>query len=118
MYLACRDGSCRCFLWLNHPLSGKMRRRVDGEEWSSSFPRVKRECLAVRIPGVDGGWRSNSKGFMMCNNGYNTLCSPGIFEGLRYRPWMHGAWEEYQETGAPEERRQVLHHPESPRVLK
>jgi len=67
---------------------------------------------------------------MMCDNGYNTLCFPGIFEGLRYPPWMHGAWEEYQETSTPEERRQVLllayaryegedgHHPESPRVLK
>ena len=32
MYLACRDGGCRCFLWLNLPLSGKMRRRVDEEE--------------------------------------------------------------------------------------
>jgi len=43
---------------------------------------------------------------------------------------MHGAWEEYQEAGTLEERRQVLllayaryegedgHHPESPRVLK
>jgi len=82
MYLACRDGSCRCFLWLNLPLSGKMRRRVDGEEWSSShLPSAKRECLAARLRGVDGGWRSTSKGFMMCDNGYNTLCSPGIFEG-------------------------------------
>ena len=50
MYLACRDGSCRCFLWLNLPFSGKMRRRVRGEAWSrSSLPRAKRECLAARM---------------------------------------------------------------------
>jgi len=79
MYLAFRDGSCRCFMRLNLPLSRKMRRRVDGEEWSSSLPRVKRECLAARLRGVDGGWRWTSKGFMMCDNGYNTLCFPGIF---------------------------------------
>ena len=54
MYLACRDGDCRCFLWLNLPLSGKMRRRVDGDKWNSdSLPRAKRECLAVRLRGVD-----------------------------------------------------------------
>ena len=128
MYLACRDGGCRCFLWLNLPLSGKMRRRVDGEDWSSSsnLPKTKRACLAARLRGVDG---SVSKGFMMCDNGYNTLNSPAIFHGLRYRPWMHGAWEEYQGASTPDARRQVLllayaryegedgHHPESPRVL-
>ena len=45
MYLACRDGSCRCFLWLNLPLSGKMRRRVHGEEWSSSLPQGQTRVL-------------------------------------------------------------------------
>ena len=94
MYLACRDGGCRCFLWLNLSLSGKMLRRVDGDEWSgSSLPSAKRECLAARLWGVD---RSTTKEFMMCDNGYNTLCSSGIFEGMRYRLWMHGAWKEYQ----------------------
>ena len=104
MYLACRDGSCRCFLWLNLPLSGKMRRRVRGEDWSgsSSLPRAKRDCFAARLRGVDG---SATKGFMMCDNGYNTLTSPGLFEGLRYRPWMHGAWEEYRGASTPEARR-------------
>ena len=105
-----------------------MRRRIRGEEWSSSsLPRAKRECLAARMRGVDG---SATKGFMMCDNGYNTLTSPGIFEGLRYRTWMHGAWEEYQGASTPEARRQVLllaharykgedgHHPESLRVLR
>ena len=104
MYLACRDESCHCFLWLNLPLSGKMRRRVRGEDWSgsSSLPRAKRDCLAARLRGVDG---SATKGFMMCDNGYNTLTSPGLFEGLRYRPWMHGAWEEYRGASTPEARR-------------
>ena len=107
-----------------------MRRRVRGEDWSgssSSLPRAKRDCLAACMRGVDG---SATKGFMMCDNGHNTLTSPGLFEGLRYRPWMHGAWEEYQGASTPEARRQVLllayaryegedgHHPESPRVLR
>ena len=107
MYLSCRDGGCRCFLWLNHR---KQRRRVNGEEWSSSSnpPSAKRECLAAQMRGVESSWRLTSKGFMMCDNGYNTLSTPGIFEGLRYRPWMHGAWEEYQGASTPEERRQVL----------
>ena len=107
MYLACRNGSCRCFLWLNLPLSGKMRRCVRGKDWSgnSSLPRAKRDCLAARMRGEDG---SATKGFMMCNNGYNTVTSPGIFEGLRYRPWMYGAWEEYQGSRTPEARHQVL----------
>ena len=68
-----------------------MRRRVDGEEWttSSNLPRAKREFLAARLRGVDA---STSKEFMMCDNGYNTLSTPTIFEGMRYRTWMHGAW--------------------------
>ena len=79
MYLVCRNGGCRCFLWLNLPLSGKMRRRVDGDEWrSDSLPGAKRESLAARLQGVH---RSTTKRFM-CDNGYNTLCSPGIFEGM------------------------------------
>ena len=95
MYLACCDGGCRCFLWLNLPLSGKMR-RVNKEEWNTSIrnlPRAKRECLEARLRGVD---MSTSKGFLMCDNGYNTLSTLGIFDGMRYRPWMHGAWEEYK----------------------
>ena len=75
MYLACRDGGCRCFLWLNLPLPGKMRRRVDGEDWSSSLPKAKREGLAARMRGVDV---SVSKGFMMCDNG-STLYPPHPF---------------------------------------
>ena len=67
---------------------------------------------------------------MMCDNGYNTLTSPSIFEGLRYREWMHGIWEDYRAASTPEERRQLLllayaryegedgHHPESPLVLR
>ena len=69
MYLACREGGCRCFLWLKLPLSGKMRRRVNGEEWSSSLPSAKRGCLAARMRSVDSGWRSTTEGFMMCDNG-------------------------------------------------
>ena len=70
MYLACRDGGCGGFLWLNLPLSGKMRRRIDGEEWTTSssrhLPRAKRDCLAARLRGVD---MSTTKEFMMCDNG-------------------------------------------------
>lgn len=69
------------------------------------------------------------KGFRMCDNGYNTLASLGIFEGLSYRVWMHRAWEEYRRVSMPEERRQLLllfytrydrqdgHHPKSQLVL-
>ena len=76
------------------------------------------------------GVSTTHKQFMMCDNGYNTLSTPGVFEGMRYRPWMHGAWEEYQGASTPDARRQVLllaysryegedgHHPESPRVLR
>ena len=76
------------------------------------------------------GVSTTHKQFMMCDNGYNTLSTPSVFEGMRYRPWIHGAWEEYQGTSMPDTRRQVLllayarykgedgHHPESPRVLR
>ena len=99
-------------------------RRRGGVE--SPLPRAKRDCLAARMRGVS----STHKQFMMCDNGYNTLSTPGVFEGLRYRPWMHGTWEEYQGASTPDARRQVLllayaryegedsHHPKSPRVLR
>ena len=38
-----------------------------------------------------GKWRDMSKEFMMWDNGYNTLMSKTIFDGLMYRVWMHRA---------------------------
>ena len=32
----------------------------------------------------------------MCDNGFNSLGSPYIFNGLRYRKWMHEVWESYK----------------------
>ena len=32
----------------------------------------------------------------MCDNGFNSLGSPNIFHGLRYREWMHEVWESYK----------------------
>ena len=29
----------------------------------------------------------------MCDNGFNSLGSPHIFHGLRYREWMQEVWE-------------------------
>ena len=39
---------------------------------------------------------STTKGFEMCDNGFNSLGSPNIFHGLRYREWMHEVWESYK----------------------
>ena len=36
------------------------------------------------------------EGFEMCDNGCNSLGSPNIFHGLRYREWMHEVWESYK----------------------
>ena len=32
----------------------------------------------------------------MCHNGFNSLGSPNIFHGLRYREWMPKVWELYK----------------------
>ena len=32
----------------------------------------------------------------MCDNGFNSLGSPNIFHGLRYREWMREVWESYK----------------------
>ena len=32
----------------------------------------------------------------MSDNGFNSLGSPNIFHGLRYREWMHKVWELYK----------------------
>ena len=54
MYLACGDKGYRCFLWLNLPLSGKMRRCVYREEWSnSSLPSAK---VLGGLPAGRGQW--------------------------------------------------------------
>ena len=29
----------------------------------------------------------------MCDNGFNSLGSPNIFHGFRYREWLHEVWE-------------------------
>ena len=33
--------------------------------------------------------RKYVEGFEMCDNRFNSLGSPNIFHGLRYREWMH-----------------------------
>ena len=32
----------------------------------------------------------------MCDNGFNSLGSPNIFHGLRYREWMREVWKTYK----------------------
>ena len=32
----------------------------------------------------------------MCDTGFNSLGSPNIFHGLRYREWMREVWESYK----------------------
>jgi len=40
--------------------------------------------------------RKYDEGFEMCDNGsVNSLESPNIFHGLRYREWMHEVWESF-----------------------
>ena len=88
--------------------------------------------------------RKYDEGFEMCDNGFNSLESPKIFHGLRYREWMHKVWELYKKLyvqkneDSPDhpdptpslEKKDVLrqayykyarkdgHHPESYRVFK
>ena len=82
-----------------------------------------------------------SEGFEMCENGVNSLTSPKILHGMRYRTWMGEVWESYKRhiqnmaTDSQDplirlDREYVLlrayykyakeegHHPESRRVLK
>ena len=40
--------------------------------------------------------RKYDEGFEMCDNVFNSLESPNIFQGLRYREWMHKVWELYK----------------------
>ena len=40
--------------------------------------------------------RKYVEGFEMCDNRFNSLGSPNIFHGLRYREWMHEVWESYK----------------------
>ena len=40
--------------------------------------------------------REEYKEFLMSDNGFNSLGSPNIFHGLRYREWMHEVWESYE----------------------
>ena len=40
--------------------------------------------------------REVDEGFLMCVNGFNSLGSPKIFHGLRYRGWMLEVRESYK----------------------
>ena len=40
--------------------------------------------------------REDHEGFLMCDTGFNSLGSPNIFHGLRYREWMREVWESYK----------------------
>ena len=104
----CRAGiGTDSFLWLNVPLSSKIRDRINHVPHQPAVPvgqtSIRQHVSPQARPLVGNRpqypspriGRSVPDEFEMCDNGYNTLSAPFIFEGLRYREWMKDVWRQF-----------------------
>ena len=155
MFLTCYKKDCTFFLWIDQPLSHGIKERLSAPqprvtrfhpygEIKEMFEKHRLDTKQKAFIQHQRDTRKYDEGFEISDNGFNSLGSPSIFHGLRYREWMHEEWESYKfyvqkmkedSQNDPDptlclEKDDVLrqayykytredgHHPESYRVLK
>ena len=91
MFLTCYKKECGFFLWIDQPISHDIKEQLS----YSPHSRVTRSQPYGEIKEMFKT-RKYDEGFEMSDNGFNSLGSPNIFHGLRYREWMHEVWESYE----------------------
>ena len=110
-------------------------------EKKKMFQKLRQEIIKKETTQHERNTHKDHDGFVMCDNGLNTLGAPKIFHGLRYREWMKEVWTSYQfyvqrmkedpleQTLSLDQRDELVsaynkyaledgHHPESCRALK
>ena len=101
MFLTCYKRERNFFMWIDQPISHSIKERLS----YSPQPRVARfhpygkikemfekhyqEAKQKAFIQHHRHTRKYDEGFEMCDNGFNSLGSPTILHGLRYREWVH-----------------------------
>ena len=108
MFLTCYKKECGFFLWMDQPISHGIKDRLSYSpqprvtrlqpygEIKEMFEKHRQEAKQKAFIQHQRHTRKCDEGFEMCDNGFNSLGSPNIFHGLRYREWMHEVWESYK----------------------
>ena len=90
-------------MWIDQPISHGIKERLS----YSPQPRVTRfhpygeikemfENIVKRLNRKHLSSTSAIRAILMGDNGFNSLGSPNIFHGFRYREWLHVVWELYK----------------------
>ena len=95
-------------MWIDQPISHGIKERLSYSpqprvtrfhpygEIKEMFEKHRQEAKQKAFIQHQRHTRKCDEGFEMCDNGFNSLGSPNIFHGLRYREWMHEVWESYK----------------------
>ena len=99
---------CGFFMWIDQTISHGIKERLSYSpqprvtrlhpygEIKEIFKKHRQEAKQKAFIQHQRHTRKYGEGFLMCDNGFNSLGSPYIFNGLRYRKWMHEVWESYK----------------------
>ena len=108
MFLTCYKKERGFFLWIEQPISHGIKDRLSYSpqprvtrfqpygEIKEMFEKHRQEAKQKAFIQHQRHTRKCDEGFEMYHNGFNSLGSPNIFYGLRYREWMHEVWESYK----------------------
>ena len=108
MFLTCYKKECGFFRSIEQPISHGIKERLSYSpqprvtrfqpygEIKEIFEKHRQEAKQKAFIQHQRYTRKYDEGFEMCDNGFNSLGSPNIFHGLRYREWMHEVWESYK----------------------
>ena len=95
-------------MWIDQPISHGINERLSYSPQSQvarfhpyrkikeMFEKRRREAKQKALIQHQRHTRENPGVFLMCDNGFKSLGSPKIFDGLRYRRWMREVWESYK----------------------
>ena len=116
MFLTCYKKECKVFIWIDQPISHGIKERLSYSpqpkvarfhpygKIKEMFEKHRQEAKQTAFIQYHRHTRKYDEGFEMCDNGFNSLGSPNIFHGPRYRngPQIMGI---VQEVVCPKKRR-------------
>ena len=126
MFLTCHKKERDFFMWIDQPISHATKERLSYSsqprftrfhpyrEIKETFEAHRQEVKQKGLIQRQHHARKYDEGFLMCDN---SLGSPKIFHGPRYREWMDEVWESYKFYVQKNERR-LSRRPRSHTLLR
>ena len=100
MFLTCYKKECNFFMRIDQPISHGIKKRLSYSpqpqvtrfhpygEIKETFEKHRQEAKHKAFIQHQRHTREDGEGFLTCDNGFNSLGSPSIFHGLRYKELM------------------------------